>query len=111
MHGRASNYSASLGGVAKSPGRADVETAIGATAVKDQLRANNEKGIASGVFGVPTFRHGDQLFWGNDAMPLFDGVLADPGNFYQGEYQRFVGLQSSVERLKCSFYKPNVSVA
>jgi 2-hydroxychromene-2-carboxylate isomerase len=37
-------------------------------AIKMQLAAETEKAIADGVFGVPTFRVGDELFWGGDRI-------------------------------------------
>jgi 2-hydroxychromene-2-carboxylate isomerase len=37
-------------------------------AVKMQLAAETEKAIADGVFGVPTFRVGAELFWGADRV-------------------------------------------
>ncbi|MEO7935110.1 MAG: 2-hydroxychromene-2-carboxylate isomerase [Dokdonella sp.] len=100
MCGRAADDAESLAGIARNLAIADVETAIGAAAVKEQLRANTEEAIASGIFGVPTLRHGNRLFWGNDATPMFERSLADPGYFNQGEYQRFASLPSSVIRLK-----------
>ena len=99
-HGMVGDDAASLSGVAKSLGIADVAAAIGAAAVKEQLRANTEEAIASGVFGVPTLRRDDRLFWGNDATPMFERALADPDYFYQGEYQRFTSLPIGVKRLK-----------
>jgi 2-hydroxychromene-2-carboxylate isomerase len=37
-------------------------------AVKQQLKAATDQAIADGVFGVPTFRYGDELFWGSDRV-------------------------------------------
>lgn len=37
-------------------------------AVKMQLQAETENAIADGVFGVPTFRVGAELFWGGDRI-------------------------------------------
>jgi 2-hydroxychromene-2-carboxylate isomerase len=37
-------------------------------AVKQRLAADTEQAIAAGVFGVPTFRYGDELFWGADRI-------------------------------------------
>ena len=51
-------YRSRPGAVAESLGIADVESAIAAAAVKEQLRANTDEAIASGVFGVPTLRLG-----------------------------------------------------
>jgi 2-hydroxychromene-2-carboxylate isomerase len=45
-------------------------------AVKMQLALETEKAIADGVFGVPTFRLGDQLFWGGDRIDALIRCLA-----------------------------------
>jgi len=37
-------------------------------ATKERLRANTEEAIARGVFGVPTFEHEDELYWGHDRL-------------------------------------------
>lgn len=36
--------------------------------VKDRLRRTTETALAYGLFGAPTFRVGDELFWGNDRL-------------------------------------------
>jgi 2-hydroxychromene-2-carboxylate isomerase len=36
--------------------------------IKQRLASDSERAIADGVFGVPTFRYGDELFWGGDRM-------------------------------------------
>jgi 2-hydroxychromene-2-carboxylate isomerase len=36
--------------------------------IKRQLAADTEQAIADGVFGVPTFRLGTELFWGGDRV-------------------------------------------
>jgi 2-hydroxychromene-2-carboxylate isomerase len=37
-------------------------------AVKQQLRATTDEAVALGIFGAPTMRVGDELFWGNDRV-------------------------------------------
>lgn len=37
-------------------------------AIKERLAAATAQAIADGVFGVPTFRAGDELFWGADRI-------------------------------------------
>lgn len=37
-------------------------------AVKQRLASDTEAAIAAGVFGVPTFRYKDELFWGADRV-------------------------------------------
>lgn len=50
--------------------------AIGEDAVKAQLRANTDELIARGGFGSPTiFVGGDDMFFGNDRMPLIHAAV------------------------------------
>ena len=44
--------------------------------VKDQLRAQTDRAIGRGVFGVPTMIVGDELFWGYDDFPYLELFLA-----------------------------------
>lgn len=43
--------------------------------VKDQLRQNTDEAVARGAFGAPTFFVGEQMFWGNDRLPLIERAL------------------------------------
>jgi 2-hydroxychromene-2-carboxylate isomerase len=43
--------------------------------VKAELRRETEQAAARGVFGVPTFVVGDDLFWGQDRLELVEGAL------------------------------------
>ncbi len=97
-HGLAADRAGSLASVAQSLGIDDVELAIAAPTVKQQLRANTEQALASGVFGVPTIQFGDRLVWGNDATSMFEKMLVDPEYFDRGEYSRIAKLPSAVER-------------
>ena len=50
--------------------------AIGQTAVKDRLKANTEEVIRRGGFGSPTiFVNGDDMYFGNDRLPLIRSAL------------------------------------
>lgn len=100
MQGLAADDATSLAGIAAELGIADVETVISAAPVKQQLRANTEEAIVAGVFGVPTLRFGNRLIWGNDATPMFEKMLVDPGYFERGEYARVEGLPAAVERAR-----------
>ena len=46
----------------------ELREALGAQSVKDELRAITDEAVAAGVFGVPTVRVGDELFWGDDRL-------------------------------------------
>jgi 2-hydroxychromene-2-carboxylate isomerase len=45
-----------------------LQGAVQQPAIKMQLQAETENAIAAGVFGVPTFRVGTELFWGGDRI-------------------------------------------
>lgn len=50
------------------------DTAAGA-AVGDRLAAQTREAIDAGVFGVPTYRLGDELFWGQDRLDLLERAV------------------------------------
>ncbi|MEZ5657010.1 MAG: 2-hydroxychromene-2-carboxylate isomerase [Burkholderiaceae bacterium] len=55
----------------------EIFAAITTAAVKDALRANTEELIARGGFGSPTmFIDGDDLYFGNDELPLVAAALS-----------------------------------
>ena len=43
---------------------------IASPAIKAQLRANTDEAIARGAFGTPTIFVGDDMYFGNDRLPL-----------------------------------------
>ena len=96
--GRAAASAADLADVGHALGIAEVEAAINAAEVKAQLRTNTEDALAAGVFGVPTLRIGNELFWGNDATPMIEDWLANPDRFTSAEYQRIAALPVGIER-------------
>ena len=47
--------------------------------VKQALQAHTDEAQAQGVFGVPSFRVDDKVFWGQDALPMLRAYLqGDP---------------------------------
>lgn len=79
--GNAGDTPESLAALAAKLGVPDWEARIAAPAVKDALRANTDAAIARGVYGVPTFDTGGELFWGDDALPMMLEFLYDPAMF------------------------------
>ncbi len=73
-------------------GIADADALIADLAVKDALRQETENAARRGVFGVPTFAVGGELFWGVDSTELVADYLADPARFTGGEYARIADL-------------------
>ena len=88
----------SLAALAVSLGVEDLEARVGDPAVKQQLRANTEEAIERGVFGVPTFVVGEELFWGEDSTGMMVDYLADPGLFRSREFERVDNLPAAAAR-------------
>ncbi|HEX7916853.1 2-hydroxychromene-2-carboxylate isomerase [Rudaea sp.] len=79
-------------------GIGDVESAINAAEVKNALRTNTDGAIAACVFGVPTLKVGDEMFWGNDATPMIEDWLVNPQRFDSEVYRRIADLPFGIER-------------
>jgi 2-hydroxychromene-2-carboxylate isomerase len=86
-----------LAGVAESLGIDDPATATARDEVKRELRTNGEEALALGVFGVPTLRVRDELFWGNDATELALAYARDPA-VLDAEMRRVDTLPEAIQR-------------
>lgn len=62
-----------LQGAGLDPG--PILAAAQSQAIKDDLRARTDEAIASGVFGVPAFFVGGELYWGQDRLDQVERVL------------------------------------
>jgi 2-hydroxychromene-2-carboxylate isomerase len=71
---------------------------LGEASVKDELRANTELAIQNGVFGVPSFGIGKQVFWGSDALDFAAAYLTDPSILDDGEMRRAETLPIAAAR-------------
>jgi len=72
--------------------------AIQEQAVKDKLKANTEEAIAGGAFGVPTFVVNEEVFWGDDALPMMLDYLANPNLFATSEMKRISNMPMGIIR-------------
>ena len=66
--------------------------------VKDAPAANGREAIDRGVYGVPTFAAGKELFWGLDATDMLLDYLADPSVFDEPEMRRIANLPIGAAR-------------
>ena len=98
LHGRDVTDTASIAELAQKLNVADPERVLNDAAVKDKLRANTEWAIARGVFGVPTFVIGDEIFWGHDALDMVLDYIRDPGRFESPEMKKIKSLPVGVVR-------------
>ena len=62
--------------IAEEVGVPDALRRAAAQPAKDRLRAETDRAIARGVFGVPTIFAGDDIFWGYDSFGHLDRHLA-----------------------------------
>ncbi len=76
----------SLAALAEKLSVDDLQALVSTDEVKAQLRANTDRMIAAGVYGVPTLVMDGHLFWGDDSMGMFREYLDNPAMF---EDERF----------------------
>jgi 2-hydroxychromene-2-carboxylate isomerase len=79
-------------GLCERVGMPDGETRIEDEDVKAKLRDNNDRAVAMGVFGVPTFLVNDQIFWGEDTLPMVLYVARSPNWLDGAEVKRISAL-------------------
>jgi 2-hydroxychromene-2-carboxylate isomerase len=87
-----------LADLARQLGLPDLQAALDDPNVKQTLRTNTEWAIGRGVFGVPTFVIGTELFWGHDALGMAVDYLRDPAGFNDPEMSRMDDLPVGVTR-------------
>jgi 2-hydroxychromene-2-carboxylate isomerase len=80
-------------------GLSNVEACLADASVKAQLRTNTESAINAGVFGVPTFVSGGELFWGDDATDMFLEFMASPNLFEDDEMVRLSTMPMGMTRV------------
>jgi 2-hydroxychromene-2-carboxylate isomerase len=66
--------------------------------VKDLLRKNTDEAMTRGVFGVPSFVIGNEVFWGADATDFARAYLVDPKVLDDAEMRRVDALPASAAR-------------
>jgi 2-hydroxychromene-2-carboxylate isomerase len=96
--GRNLDDESSINALGASLGIADAYERITEAGIKQQLKANTDAAIAAGVFGVPTFVSGGNIFWGDDATNMFLNYLRDPGLFEESEMVRVSNLPMGITR-------------
>jgi 2-hydroxychromene-2-carboxylate isomerase len=58
--------------------QADFEKLVESDEIRNELIAETDRRLERGVFGVPTFFVGDEMFWGKDPMEFIDDELTTP---------------------------------
>ena len=75
---------------------ANADTLVADAEVKAALIANGERAVARGIYGVPTFDAGGELFWGTDATDFLIDFLRHPALLEQAEFARVAATPSGV---------------
>jgi 2-hydroxychromene-2-carboxylate isomerase len=96
--GRDVSDPAVLADLARALNLTDVAATLSDPAVKQRLRQNTDWAIERGVFGVPTFIVGTELYWGHDAFDMVVDYLRDPTQFDDAEMNRIDHLPVGVVR-------------
>lgn len=100
QQGRAPDTEEELGALAAAIG---VPASIAEDdAAKSALRANTDRAIAQGVFGVPSFvaptASGHEVFWGVDAFDMLLAWLGDPSLFDTEPYRHLDDVSIGIAR-------------
>ena len=73
-----SQTSVIVGAIERSGGNADDLLATGRdNKVQEILVQNSEQAVGKGVFGVPSYVVGEEVFWGQDRLDFLDAFLSD----------------------------------
>lgn len=77
--GKAIGTAEEASAVAQSVGLdpAEFQAGIADPAIKERLKDNTARASERGVFGVPSFFAGEELFWGQDRLPLLAKFLEE----------------------------------
>lgn len=65
---------------------------------KQRLRAQTDAALEHGVFGVPSFRVGDALFWGYDDLASLDEHLAGRDPVADEDFEAWAAVSPSIVR-------------
>jgi 2-hydroxychromene-2-carboxylate isomerase len=72
--------------------------ACAAPAAKQALRARTDEALRDGVFGVPSMRVGDELFWGYDDFAHLELYLQGADPLPRGELAAWASVRPSATR-------------
>jgi 2-hydroxychromene-2-carboxylate isomerase len=79
---------------------ADPQASLADPAIKQRLRENTQWACSRGVFGVPTFVIGEELFWGHDAVDMALEYLKQPQTFADPDMRIIDTLPIAAARTK-----------
>lgn len=65
---------------------------------KQRLREQTDAAIAAGVFGVPTFEHRGQWYWGEEELTFLDQALGGDDPLADADLSAMENLRPSAER-------------
>ena len=82
--------------IAEAVGVDDADDLVADAEVKAALIANGEGAQELGIYGVPTFDAGGELFWGVDATDFLIDFLRDPALLKQAEFTGIAATPSTV---------------
>lgn len=80
----------------------DLLAAATGPVAKNRVREQTELAIQQGVFGVPTVRIDNELFWGYDDLPFLELYLADQDPLPKGFEQAWSQVRPSAIRRQVS---------
>lgn len=67
----------------------DLLERVGSKEMRKAIKDNNQRALARGVFGVPSFYVGGELFWGDDSKEFFCDFVNGKDKYNEDEYSYF----------------------
>ena len=58
----------------------DFRERIADPSIKERLKAETDGAWERGIFGTPTCAYRNELFWGNDRLPVLERVIEEYGS-------------------------------
>ncbi|MBM09895.1 MAG: 2-hydroxychromene-2-carboxylate isomerase [Magnetovibrio sp.] len=82
----------------------DADECVADPLIKAALVENGKNAISTGIFGVPSFRVGKEVFWGDDCGDMVKDYIANPGILEHEDIKRIETLKGSAARSQPKFH-------
>lgn len=69
---------------------AEILDKVNTKEMRKALKSNVQEALSKGVFGVPSFVIGKELFWGNDSIPYMESYLNSEDSLDLNKYEAFL---------------------
>lgn len=76
----------------------EIAAAINSESAKSELKGGVSQALELGVFGVPTLKYGDDLYWGSDQFDYLSDVIKGRYHHNEERAQQFIKRPRGIDR-------------